>query len=156
MKNLTPWGCLPLPRSYIYMYMTTNFKALFSKTAWPIKANFYVEPPWEGGMKVYINDTGRISKMATTPIYGKTFKKSSPTEQILLWSWTWRGALWTQALHSLYKWWPWVDLDLFYAMSNLAKLFFCTNSCLRPDIRWAFTGPLVLWFIYMLHCTFII
>ena len=24
----------------------------FSKTAWPIKAKFYVEPPWIGGTKV--------------------------------------------------------------------------------------------------------
>ena len=27
---------------------------------------------------------------------------------------TWHIALGTQALQSLYKWWPWVDLDLFY------------------------------------------
>ena len=26
----------------------------FSETAWPIKAKFYVEPPWVGGTKVYI------------------------------------------------------------------------------------------------------
>ena len=25
-----------------------------SETAWPIKAKFYVEPPWEGGTKVNI------------------------------------------------------------------------------------------------------
>ena len=25
-----------------------------SETAWPVKAKFYVEPPWEGGTKVYI------------------------------------------------------------------------------------------------------
>ena len=25
-----------------------------SETAWPIKAKFYVEPPWEGGTKVCI------------------------------------------------------------------------------------------------------
>ena len=42
----------------------------FSETAWPIKATFYVEPPWEGGTKVYINDPGHMTKMAATLIYG--------------------------------------------------------------------------------------
>ena len=42
-----------------------------SETAWPIKAKFYVEPPWKGGTKVYINGPGHITKMAAMPIYGK-------------------------------------------------------------------------------------
>ena len=48
------------------------FSNIFSsKTAGPIKANFYVEPPWEGGTEVCINGLGHIIKMAATPIYGK-------------------------------------------------------------------------------------
>ena len=43
----------------------------FSETALPIKAKFYVEPPWEGGTKVYINGPGHMTKMAAMPIYGK-------------------------------------------------------------------------------------
>ena len=55
----------------------------FSETAWPIKAKFYVEPPWDGGTKVCINGPGHMTKMAATPIYGKTFKN------LLLWNqWT--------------------------------------------------------------------
>ena len=42
-----------------------------SETAWPIKAKFYVKPPWEGGTKVYINGPGHMTKMAVRPIYGK-------------------------------------------------------------------------------------
>ena len=42
-----------------------------SETALPIKAKFYVEPPWEGGTKVCINGPGHMTKMATMPIYGK-------------------------------------------------------------------------------------
>ena len=42
-----------------------------SETALPIKAKFYVEPPWEGGTKVYINGPGHVTKMAAMPIYGK-------------------------------------------------------------------------------------
>ena len=46
-----------------------------SETAWPIIAKFYVEPPWEGGTKVYINGPGHMTKMAAMPIYGKNPSK---------------------------------------------------------------------------------
>ena len=53
-----------------------TFSNIFSsKTAWPIKAKFYVEPPWEGGTKVYINGPGHMTKMAAMPIYGKNPSK---------------------------------------------------------------------------------
>ena len=42
-----------------------------SETALPIKAKFYVEPPWEGGTKVYKNGPGHMTKMAAMPIDGK-------------------------------------------------------------------------------------
>ena len=42
-----------------------------SETAWPTKAKLYVEPPWEGGTKVYINGPGHMARMAAMPIYGK-------------------------------------------------------------------------------------
>ena len=41
-----------------------------SETAWPIRAKFYVEHPWEGGTKVCINGLGHMTKMAAMPIYG--------------------------------------------------------------------------------------
>ena len=59
----------------------STFSNIFSsKTAWPIKAKFYVEPPWEGGTKVCINGPGHMTKMAAMPIYCKTVKKSSSPE----------------------------------------------------------------------------
>ena len=61
--------CRP-PFSYVF----------FSKTARPIKAKFYVEPPWEGGTKVYLNVPGLMTKMAAMPIYGKNLKKSQLIE----------------------------------------------------------------------------
>ena len=51
-----------------------------SETAWPIKAKFHVEPPWEGGTKACINGPGHMTKMAAMPIYGKNLKKSSSPE----------------------------------------------------------------------------
>ena len=62
-----------------------QFSNIFSsETAWPIKAKFYVEPPWEGRTKVYINGSGHMTKMAAMLIYGKNLKKSSSPEPEVL------------------------------------------------------------------------
>ena len=44
---------------------------IFSETAGPIKAKFYMEPPWVRGMKVCSGDMGHMTKMAAMPIYRK-------------------------------------------------------------------------------------
>ena len=54
---------------------STISNIFFSKTAWPIKAKFYVEPPWEGGTKVCSRHLGHMTNMAATPIYGKNPSK---------------------------------------------------------------------------------
>ena len=57
----------------------STFSNIFSsKTAWPIKVKFYVEPPWEGGMKVYINGPGHMTRWPPRPYMVKTLQKSSP------------------------------------------------------------------------------
>ena len=47
----------------------------FSETAWPIKAKFYVEPPWVGGTIFCSRHLDHMTKMAATPIYGKNHSK---------------------------------------------------------------------------------
>ena len=59
-------------------------KVSSSETGWPIKANFYVEPPWEGGTKVFIIGPGHMTKMAAKPIYGENLKQSSSLEPEVL------------------------------------------------------------------------
>ena len=61
------------------------FSNVFSpETAWPNIAKFYVEPPLEGGTKVYINGPGHMTKVAPMPIYGKNLEKfSSPEPEVL-------------------------------------------------------------------------
>ena len=60
------------PSSSVVVVRPSTISNVFSpETAWPIKAKFYVEPPWEGGTKVYINGPGHMTKMAAMPIYGK-------------------------------------------------------------------------------------
>ena len=52
---------------------------VFSQTIGPIELKFHVETPYDKSAKLYTKCVGHMTKMATTPIYGKTFKKSSST-----------------------------------------------------------------------------
>ena len=64
-----PW--IRRPSASVGVRRPFTFSNVFSsETAWPIKAKFYVEPPWEGGTKVCINGPGHMTKMATMPING--------------------------------------------------------------------------------------
>ena len=47
----------------------------FSETAWPIRAKFYRKHLREGGINVFINNPGHMTKMAAMPIYGKNLSK---------------------------------------------------------------------------------
>ena len=69
---------LSAPAPGLYTCIWPSFLKLFSsKTDWPIKAKLHVEPPWEGGKKVYINGLGHMTKMAAAIIYSKNHQKSS-------------------------------------------------------------------------------
>ena len=74
-----------------------------SETTWPIKAKFYVEPPWEGGTKVCINGPGHMTKMAAMPIYIKYLKNLLFQNRRADFHETWYVASGTPAHHSLYK-----------------------------------------------------
>ena len=75
-----------------------------SETAWPIKAKFHVELPWEGGTKVNINGPGHMTNMAAMSIYGKNLKNLLLQNQKSYDLETLHIASGTQALQSLYKW----------------------------------------------------
>ena len=77
-----PWIRRPSvrPSSSSVRCLSTFSNVFSSETAWPIKAKFYVEPPWEGGTKVCINGPGHMTKMAAMPIYGKNLKTSFSPE----------------------------------------------------------------------------
>ena len=53
----------------------TISNSFFSETTGPIKAKFYVEPPWVGGTIFCSRHLGHMTKMAATPIYGKNPSK---------------------------------------------------------------------------------
>ena len=70
-------------------------------------------------MKVYINDQGHMTKMAAI---AKTFKNLLLQNQKAYDFVTWHEASGSGALQSLYKSFPWDDLDLFYGKVNIACL----------------------------------
>ena len=92
------------PSVSVVVRPSTISNEFFSKTARPIKAKFYFEPPWEGGTKVYINGPGHMTKMAAMPVYGKNLKKNLLLQNQLSYDLeTWHVASGTQVLQSLYK-----------------------------------------------------
>ena len=62
-------------RSFIDLganYSNSIFSNFFSSiTTWSIEATFYAESHWDKGTKACSNCSGRVTKMATIPIYGK-------------------------------------------------------------------------------------
>ena len=74
----------------------------------------HVEPSIKGGLKIYTNCRGPLSKMAAMPTYGKTLNSLQSQESFEAESWYIASG--TQGLPSLFKWW---HLIFFTARSNL-------------------------------------
>ena len=70
--------------------------------------------------------------MAAMPIYDKkNLLQNQKTDDLE----TWYAALGAGVLPSLFKWWPWIDLDLFYSMVKLGPLSFCMEKSVK---QWIF------------------
>ena len=75
-----------------------------------------------------------MTKMAATPIYGKkNFENLLFQNRMSYDLETWHVASGTQALQGLYKWWPWVDLDLFYGKVKFGNLGFLWEKVKTVD-----------------------
>ena len=48
---------------------------VFSQTIGPIELKFHVKTPYDKSAKIYAKYVGHMTKMATTPIYGKNLLK---------------------------------------------------------------------------------
>ena len=80
---------------------------------------------WDGGTKVCPNSPGHMTKMAAMPIYGKKLLLQNQKTDDLE---TWSAASGAPVLPSLFKWWPWVDLDLFYSKVKFGPLCYCMGK----------------------------
>ena len=70
-----PWSGVRRPSVRPSVVRSQCSNIFFSETAWPIKAKFYVDPPWVGGTIFCSRHLGHMTKMAVTPIYGKNPSK---------------------------------------------------------------------------------
>ena len=83
--------------------LSTHQNIVSSETTRPIELKFHMKTPFDWLAKIYTSCTGHMTKMATTPIYGKTLK------YLLLWNQkanglgTWYVALGMWALPNLHK-----------------------------------------------------
>ena len=74
-------------------------------------------------MKIFTNELGHMTKIASMPIYGKKNLKNLLLQN----QWfdglgTWYVASGTRILPRLFKLCPWVDLDLFYDRVKYGKM----------------------------------
>ena len=103
--------------TFVQGHSDSTFSNFFSsKNTRPIETKFHIEPPRDSGMKTCSNVLGHTTKMASRPIYGKNLQKSPSSKPRVRWLETWYTTSGTQALPNLFKWWHWVDHDLFYDM----------------------------------------
>ena len=69
-----------------------------------------------------------MTQVAAMPIYGKKLKNLLLRNQKADDLETLYAALGAQVLPSLFKWWPWIDLDLFYGKVKFGPLCFCMGK----------------------------
>ena len=65
-----------------------------------------------------------MTNIAAMPIYGKNLKNLLLRNQKADDVESWYAASGGRVLPSLFKWWPWVDHDLFYGKVNLVTYVF--------------------------------
>ena len=83
-----------------------------------------MEPPWEGGTKVYINGPGHMTKMAAMPIYGKNLKNLLLQNQKSYYLKTWHVASALKLYQVYINDDPGLTLTYFTARSNLVTKVF--------------------------------
>ena len=76
-----------------------------------------------------------MTKMAAMHIYGKNLKKFLLQNQKADDLETWYAASGARVLLNFFKWWPWVDLDLFYGKVKFGPLCFCMEKKVK---QWTF------------------
>ena len=89
----------------------SKFKHLLLRNHWADWSQIaYGVSIWDGGTKVYSNDPGHMTKMATMPIYGRNIKKSS-SESKSRWPWNFVCSIGcsstTKFIQMMTLGWPW-------------------------------------------------
>ena len=123
MGELIGYPCSGVRPSYVRRRTSSSStisNIFFSETACPIKAKFYVEPPWVGRTIFCSRYLGQMTKMAATLIYGKNPSKiffSRTGGPVFMKFGMWHGGLQPIIVCSNDD--PGVTLTYFTARSNL-------------------------------------
>ena len=124
------WWAYRIGRPLSYVCSVSTFSNIVSsETTGLIEAKFHMELPWYGGTKV-------CSKMVlvTWPSWPPCSYMVKTLKNLLLRNQkandleTWYAASSAPVLQSLFNWWPWVDLDLFYGKVRFGPLCFCMGK----------------------------
>ena len=125
----------------------------FSKTVGSFGTKIHMKAWGRIGMKIYTNELGHMTNMATMPIYGKNLKKSSSPEPIDPWPWNLVCSIMygstTKVVQIKSLVWPWPILRQgqfghigFWMEKSENYLFFgnyCSlrsQSCLKHLAKW--------------------
>ena len=95
-----------------------------SETTGPIKVKYHMEPQWDGGTKVWSNDPRHWPGWPPRQYKVKTLKNLLLRNQRASDLGAWYALLGTWAQQNLFKWWPLVDLELFYVKVKFAFIKF--------------------------------
>ena len=90
-----------------------------------------MEPQWDGETKVCLRGLGHMTKMAAMPICSKNPFQNQKANDLV----AWYVALGSWAHHSLFKRWPFVDLDLFYGKVKFGLLCFYMGKTVRKSFN---------------------
>ena len=129
------------PLTLVQCHSDSTFSNFFSlETTRPVEVKFHVVPPWHGRTKVCSNGPGHMTIWPPCSYMEKTLKN------LLLWNQmaydleSWCAALSARVLPSLYKWWCWVDLDLFYVKVKFGPLCCCIGKTMD------YSETIVVWY----------
>ena len=90
---MSSWNCMNMKcqghsLTLVQGHSDSRFSnCFFLETAWPIKAKFYVEPPWDSRTKIWSNGPAHMTKLAVMPIHGKNISTSTSLESKDRWTW---------------------------------------------------------------------
>ena len=133
MKKICPHGVVcPCP-VLTHMYITTIFKDIFLLKCLENQSQISCSLG-RGKESLYWWSQVTWPRWPPCPYMVKSFKNLFLQSQSSYDFETRYASSGTQALQSLYKWWPWVDLDLFYVKAKLDHLCVWIRKLLQSHL----------------------
>ena len=137
---------LTLAPGHLHMKIKTCFS---KKLVGYFEPNFVCKLSWKSMKMMLVTwsrwppSAGHMIKMAPKPIHGKFLRNCWTNFHE-----TWYVAFWTPAYPSFFKWWPWVDLDLFYGKVKFGNISFYIEKCHSDGFFENFAPCSGNWLIY--------